>query len=305
MVYPRLSVIVPSYNQAAYIEETLLSILGQNYPNLELMVIDGGSTDGSVEIIKKYDSHITYWVSEPDRGQSHAINKGLERATGEWVAWMNSDDCYLPGAFSKLFVQNKVPESCKFIYGNTTFGPVLSERHSSNSTVLPKADLFDILMFFKATQNIIPSQSVWINHKFLNHVGLLNESLHYCMDLDWYIRIFKDTTSEERLFYTEPLSFFRIHPQSKTSTAYFAMQQEAIELAEAYAIFIEQHKRILLIREIACRRWINKLQAKGEKPTLLELLRGGFKHYNVAFTDGTYTRMLKKSLKSQFLRSKN
>ena len=96
--WPRISVVTPSFNQADFIEETIRSVLLQGYPNLEFMVIDGGSTDGSVDIIRKYEKWMAFWVSEKDRGQSHAINKGFERATGSVFGWLNSDDLYLPGA---------------------------------------------------------------------------------------------------------------------------------------------------------------------------------------------------------------
>ncbi|WP_461485736.1 glycosyltransferase family 2 protein, partial [Pedobacter sp.] len=100
--WPKISIVTPSYNQGQYIEETILSILNQNYPNLEYIIIDGGSTDHTVEIIKKYEDRITYWVSEKDNGQSHAINKGFEKATGEIFAYLNSDDCYYPNTFWEI-----------------------------------------------------------------------------------------------------------------------------------------------------------------------------------------------------------
>lgn len=102
--FPTLSIITPSFNQAAFLPQTLDSVLNQKYPKLEYIVIDGGSTDGSREIIESYSDRLTFWVSEKDRGQVHALNKGFQRATGDWVGWQNSDDFYLPGAFESFAV---------------------------------------------------------------------------------------------------------------------------------------------------------------------------------------------------------
>src|SRR5690554_4018590 len=110
-----ISIVTPSFNQGHYLEETIDSVLSQNYPNLEYVVIDGGSTDGSVDIIKKYEKHLKYWVSEGDRGQSHAINKGLARCTGEVFNWLNSDDYLEPGALQTIGEAFENPNTTAFI----------------------------------------------------------------------------------------------------------------------------------------------------------------------------------------------
>ena len=107
--WPRISIVTPSYNQGKFLEETIRSVFLQGYPNLEYIIIDGGSTDNSIEIIKKYEPWLTYWVSEKDRGQSHAINKGFEHATGEIYGWLNSDDYFLPRAL-KAFAQASIKD---------------------------------------------------------------------------------------------------------------------------------------------------------------------------------------------------
>ena len=121
MNFPKISIVIPSYNQGQFLEETILSVINQQYPNLELFVVDGASDDNSVEVIKKYEQHLTWWESEKDKGQSDAINKGFAKATGEIISWLCSDDLYMPGALKKvatLFQQQN--DGVGLIYGGVT-----------------------------------------------------------------------------------------------------------------------------------------------------------------------------------------
>ena len=116
--FPKISIVTPSYNQAEFLERTILSVLNQDYPNLEYIIIDGGSTDGSVEIIKKYEKYLAYWVSEKDKGQSDAINKGFQKSTGDILAWLNSDDTYLSGTLFKVVKAFQENPNADLIFGN-------------------------------------------------------------------------------------------------------------------------------------------------------------------------------------------
>src|SRR5579859_2701917 len=131
----RITIVTPSLNQAAYLERTISSVLDQGYPELEYLVFDGGSTDGSVEILRRYADQIAYWESEQDRGQSHALNKGFERATGELVGWINSDDYYRPGAFAaaaEAFEANPEAEwvcgACRYLNADGSLNMVWHPR---------------------------------------------------------------------------------------------------------------------------------------------------------------------------------
>lgn len=118
MKLPKISIVTPPYIQGAFIERTIQSVLNQDYQNLEYIIIDGGSTDGSVEIIRKYSDKLAYWVSEKDKGQTHAINKGFHHATGEIAAWLNSDDEYCPGALKTVAKTFMSEDDVDFVFGN-------------------------------------------------------------------------------------------------------------------------------------------------------------------------------------------
>ena len=177
-----VSIITPSFNQARYLEQTIQSVLGQDYPSIEYIVVDGASMDASVEIIKKYADKLAWWVSEKDSGQADAINKGLSRATGEIVAWLNSDDYYLPGAVTaavKVFEDNP---DVLLVYGNML---AVDESGSLFNTLSYKQlTLQDLLCF-----QIIGQPAVFFRRSTLERTGTLDSTFHFLLDHHLWIRI--------------------------------------------------------------------------------------------------------------------
>jgi glycosyltransferase involved in cell wall biosynthesis len=181
--WPKVSIVTPSYNQGEFIEETIRSVLLQGYTNLEYIIIDGGSTDNSVEIIKKYQKWLAYWVSEPDRGQSHAINKGFEKATGEIYAWLNSDDTYMPSAGETAVKYLTEHSDVDMIYGECNF----INEHSHKTGQYPPAEfnLVDLV----CGRNMVPQQAVFFRKQILDNVGYLDTNLQLAMDYDFWLRV--------------------------------------------------------------------------------------------------------------------
>ena len=204
MSLPRISIITPSFNQGQYIEETILSVLGQGYPNLEYIIIDGGSTDSTKDVIAKYQDRITYWVSEKDNGQSDAINKGLKRATGEIVAWLNSDDTYLPGALHEVAKQFVDHPSAGIVVGN-----VRNDYADGHSDV--HNNIFEPVDFISRVA--IHQPGVFWKRELNERFGYLDPSFYYLMDQELWVRIFFNT---ECIKTDKVLAAFRIHDEAKT-----------------------------------------------------------------------------------------
>ena len=210
MYYPKISIVTPSYNQAAFLERTILSVINQNYPNLEYIIIDGGSTDGSVEIIKKYEKHLTYWISEKDSGQSEAINKGFAKATGEIYAYLNSDDIYLGSTLetiSNIFL--KYP-NVDLIYGNAN---LIDENDNKigNCIALP----FKIKEFMNGVFSIPQPSSFWRKNVFESIRGFNERKKSYLDDANF---ILLRMTKFKFLLINKVFSDFRFHLKSKTGT---------------------------------------------------------------------------------------
>lgn len=184
---PKISIVTPSYNQGQFIEKTICSVLDQNYPNLEYVVIDGGSTDESVEIIKKYEKHLTYWVSEPDRGQSHAINKGLAHCTGDVFSWLNSDDYLEKNAlFSVAETWKEKPDASAWV-GATYRLHATGYMHYISYPNGLWAEHFCLTI----PSCCLYQPSCFMNMKYVQQLGGVDESLIYSMDVDLYLKLFK------------------------------------------------------------------------------------------------------------------
>jgi glycosyltransferase involved in cell wall biosynthesis len=233
IIMRKISIITPSYNQGNYIEQTIDSVLSQNYQNLEYIIIDGGSTDNSVEIIKKYQKHLHYWVSEKDSGQSEAINKGLKIAGGEIINWLNSDDYYTANAL-KTVAEHFEDESVLVVSGRSDIW--------KNEKILVQSSGTDIYSTVEKTIGWarIDQPETFFRNTAVEKMGLLNIQLHYVMDREWWIRYLMYFGTHNIKKTDSILVNFRIHEHSKTNSAPLEFIQETINvyytLAKAYEL---------------------------------------------------------------------
>lgn len=206
---PRITVITPSYNQSAFLERTILSVLDQGYSNLEYIIIDGGSTDGSVDIIKRYSSQLAFWESVPDRGQSHAINKGLQRATGDWVCWQNSDDIFYPKAFETLAKTIQKNLKLELVIGDIQLIDEL------DNLIRPMCYVRPTYKSLLAEGMVLTNQAAFWRNSIHKEIGWLDESLHYGFDYEWFLRILRFTNASYHI--PKFLGALRFHSETKTS----------------------------------------------------------------------------------------
>lgn len=224
MKIPRISIVIPSFNQGHFVEQAILSVLGQFYPNLELIVIDGGSTDNTVAVLEEYADRLAYWVSEPDEGQTHAINKGLRRATGDIVAWLNTDDMYMPGALRQVADALAPYDVPRLIYGACLH---FYEGRGRAWAYMPEAYNANRLRHF---DYLVQPSTFW-TRALWKATGELDESLNYTLDWDWYIRASRFVDFTPLPSY---LSIYRKHEHHKTGVGGKARAREVVRIVETY-----------------------------------------------------------------------
>lgn len=227
---PKITVITPSFNQGNFIEETIKSVLNQNYPNLEYWVFDGGSSDQTIKILKKYQKKLN-WVSKKDRGQTDAINKGMKRAKGEIVCYLNSDDVFLPGTLMTVADFFSNTPSSLWVTGDYTIidanGKTIQPFVTAYKTFIRNLGL-DWLLYIA---NYINQPSTFWRRSVFSEVGYFDQSLRYCMDYDLWLRLVKLQTPH---LLPQPLSAFRIHEKSKGGAQYEAQFEEENQVVNRY-----------------------------------------------------------------------
>ena len=227
--WPKISIITPSLNQGSFIEETIRSVLLQGYPHLEYIVIDGGSTDNTIEIVRKYEPWIAYWVSEPDRGQSHAINKGISLASGELISYLNSDDFLMKGSLEKVALACvKNPRHCLFI-GNCMY---LYPGNNKENKLVGISALERL-----SIKNTLHQPSVFWRRLLSEKAGQFDEQLHYCMDWEMWLR-FLFIGAKFKII-DQTLATFRRHGNQKTN---HSISSSVALLHEEVSIFAKYHK---------------------------------------------------------------
>lgn len=221
MNYSKISIVTPSYNQGHFIEQTITSILDQNYTELEYIIVDGGSTDNTVEIIKKYEKHLKFWVSEKDNGQAHAINKGLKYCTGDIFNWLNSDDYLEPGALNKIVAAFNKP-------GVQAVAGVVRNFSSANQEFIQNEKLSanGLMCWHKGVKFVQPG--VWLLKDLIDKCGGIDENFHYAFDWDLYIRYLYNFPAVKEI--QDTLVHFRIHEHSKTTAFSQKFYEEELKI---------------------------------------------------------------------------
>lgn len=258
---PKISIVTPSFNQAGFLEETIRSVLLQGYSNLEYIIIDGGSSDGSVDIIRKYENDLAYWVSEKDRGAADAIGKGFRKATGSIVGWLNSDDVYRPNTLQNVAAAFQSNQAVDVVYGNTHWidvnGNVLAEKRQTP---------FSRSAYFYGGADLQQPATFWTRELY-EKVGGLDPSFRAAFDTDLFFRFFQ--TGARFHHVPEFLAAFRLHSDQISDVLLETCRREVETLRARHLTFPVRSLRGRMIRNFARLERIFRYARQGDLPWLI------------------------------------
>lgn len=256
-----ISLVVPSFNQARYLEQTLQSVLDQGYPHLQLGVVDGGSTDGSASIIEKYRHHLAFAIIEKDRGQADAINKGLRRCTGDVVGWLCSDDVLMPDALQHIGDHFAEYPDCDWLAGRTVG---IDETGQAQKVMDVHGDFSLLGILLRTTPFSLPQPAVYWRRSWHDRLGFLDEKLHYCMDFDWWCRLLAGGVKLTAI--ESVLAGYRFHDHSKSVTQPTGFLREHEQVERRYLSHLPWMQRWQVSKAISYRRRLMVMRTTQGRP---------------------------------------
>lgn len=260
--WPLISVVTASYNQGKYIEQTIRSVIEQDYPKIEYIVIDGASKDDTVDVLKRYDDRIAFWVSEPDNGPAEATNRGFRMAKGEILCWINSDDWYYPGAFAAAAAEFVKSDTVRWVSGavNNGYSPEhIVHRHVPRPTTLGQC-------LGRRNYGFHQPGMFW-HREMVERCGPLDETLHFCFDHHFWIHCL--AAGYQSVDIPNEIAFWRVHPGSKTCS------QIQRFIAEDWYLLGEHIDSIPPAEQAQVRRWLSEYEAGYLVDTTYALLSEG------------------------------